>query len=87
MNISYNKNFIKNYKRRISTNKKLITKFEQQYAKFIKNRNDPTLNDHKLMGKMGKYRSFSITGDIRIAYKIVGNDVLFYDIGSHNQVY
>ncbi len=44
--------------------------------------------DHQLIGQKQNFRSFSITGDIRLVYQYVGeNTVLFFDIGSRNQVY
>ncbi|MBI3486516.1 type II toxin-antitoxin system YafQ family toxin [Candidatus Daviesbacteria bacterium] len=53
------------------------------YSKY----NYPTLKDHKLIGKKFGFRAFSVTGDIRVVYKLINSDVWLYDIGSHNQVY
>jgi len=54
---------------------------------FTNNSKDPILRDHALGGKMKGFRSFSITGDIRVVYYISENIAYFVDIGSHNQVY
>lgn len=45
------------------------------------------LNDHALHGDLEGYRSFSVTGDIRVVYKIEGETIKLFDIGRHNQVY
>lgn len=87
MKIKYHKDFLKNYKKRIKPYPKLATQFTRQLNKFIENPKDPSLRNHKLIGKMKSFRAFSVTGDIRIVYVIVNNEIWLYDIGSHNQVY
>ena len=43
---------------------------------------------HGLTWKFRQYRAFSITGNIRVIYKIINTKTLrLYDIGTHNQVY
>ena len=87
MKIKYHKDFVKNYKKRIAPQPKLVKQFEKQLIKFITNPTDSTLRDHKLSGKKKSFRAFSITGDVRIVYTIVENELWLFDIGSHNQVY
>lgn len=87
MTIKYHREFSKNYKKRIALNPKLEFQFQNQLTKFIQNPNDPILRDHKLVGKKHELRAFSVTGNIRVVYKIVGEEVWLYDVGSHNQVY
>lgn len=87
MRIHYHKNFIKSYKKRISTNSSLASKFKERLDLFIKDQANPILKDHALKGKKFSYRAFSITGDIRVIYEKVDGDILLCDIGSHNQVY
>lgn len=88
MIINYHDQFKKHYRRRISPNIKLKIKFAKQIRLWQINKNHPQLNDHKLIGKKSEYRAFSITGDIRVIYRLVSeNTVEFYDVGSHNQVY
>ncbi|MDO8609629.1 MAG: type II toxin-antitoxin system mRNA interferase toxin, RelE/StbE family [bacterium] len=48
---------------------------------------NPLLKDHKLIGSLNGLRAFSITGDVRVVYRIEGDILELYDIGSHNQVY
>lgn len=87
MKIQYHKEFLKSYKKRIAPYPKLELQFKKQLDKLIKNPNDPSLRDHKLIGKKKSFRSFSVTGDIRVIYVIVYSNIWLYDVGSHNQVY
>ncbi|MHB8443360.1 MAG: type II toxin-antitoxin system RelE/ParE family toxin [Patescibacteria group bacterium] len=87
MKIKYHKNFLKNYKKRISPNPKLVDKFQKRLGIFLDNFNNPVLKNHKLTGKLSIYNSFSVTGDIRVIYKIEEDSILLFDIGTHNQVY
>lgn len=87
MKINYHKEFLKNYKKRIKPYPKLATQFKKQLKRFIQNPKEPSLHDHKLIGKKKSFRAFSVTGDIRIVYLIESNEIWLYDIGSHNQVY
>lgn len=48
---------------------------------------DPSLKSHKLSGFKKGLRSFSLTGDMRVVFRIDGEIIRLYDIGSHNQVY
>jgi addiction module RelE/StbE family toxin len=87
MKIKYHKDFLKNYKKRIKLNPKLAKQFIKQLNKFINNPKDPSLRDHKLIGKKQDLRAFSVTGDMRVVYKVVDDEIWLYDVGSHNQVY
>ena len=79
--------FNKHFRVRILHNKGLVKRFEERLVLFLEKYNDPILKDHKLTGKMSGYRSFSIKGDVRVVYRVRGNILELYDIGSHNQVY
>ena len=87
MQVSYSKEFIKNYTRRIKAFPKLNQQFLNRLEIFKTDRTNPLLKDHQLIGDKSEYRAFSITGDIRVIYKDSGDEVRFYDIGTHNQVY
>ena len=87
MNVQFHRDFIKIYKKRVGSNKKLDTKFKERAAIFSRNPENPVLKDHSLRGKRSNCRAFSITGDIRVVYRIENNTAYFIDIGSHNQVY
>jgi len=88
MKILYHKVFIKNYQIRISKNPNLTSRFLKRVEAFVSNPKDPILKSHPLTGAKSGLYSFSITGDIRVVYEVIKeNIVLFHDIGTHNQVY
>lgn len=88
MEIKKNSTFDKNFKKRILGKTSLEAKFKERTTIFLLDRSNSILKDHKLQGKMAGLRSFSVTGDIRVIYIYISeNEVLFIDIGSHNQVY
>lgn len=87
MIITYHRQFRKNLKKRILPNPALTDKFKNRVELFAKNPANPLLLDHSLGGDYEGYRSFSITGDIRIIYKRIETEIIFIDIGTHNQLY
>lgn len=87
MKIQYHREFLKSYKKRIAPYPKLEKQFQAQLEKLLKDSKDPSLRDHKLIGERKNFRSFSVTGDIRVVYIIVENSIWLFDIGSHNQIY
>lgn len=88
MKIRNHPNFNKNFTKRIKSDTKLLKKFKERILVFETNKSNPLLADHQLSGKRKDFRSFSITGDVRVIYLEVNKEeVLFIDIGSHNQVY
>lgn len=87
MNTYFIKSFKKNFLKRVIPFKTIEKQFQQRRKLFIKNRNDVLLHDHALSGKMKGFRSFSVTGDIRVIYYMYEGDAYFINIGSHNQVY
>ncbi len=87
MKIQWHKNFLKHYKKRIAPYPNIRSKFDQKVRLFTEDPQNPILKDHQLTQKLKDYRAFWIAGDLRIMYLTKGEVVLFYDIGSHNQVY
>lgn len=87
MKTYFTRTFKKHYLKRIYSNKNLDLQFEERHKLFVNNPKEPVLRDHALGGKMKGFRSFSITGDIRVVYYISNNIAYFVDVGSHNQVY
>lgn len=87
-NVLYAQKFLKNFRQRIASNSKLAKKFNLRVKQFINNPRYPLLRDHQLTGKKTGMRAFSVTGDIRVIYREISqNLIIFLDIGSHNQVY
>ena len=88
MIIELHPSFKRAYKKRIANNPKLVSRVEERIKLFRLNPDDPVLQDHKLKGKKKYFRSFSISGNIRIVYFPASDvKVIFLDIGSHPQVY
>ena len=79
--------FDKHYKKRIKPNTKLVQQFKQRYNMFLKGERGAQLNDHPLNRKLAGRRAFSIAGDIRVVYAETPTEIIFLDVGSHNQVY
>lgn len=88
MKIKLYSGYEKAYKVRIVSNKKLVLHTKERIVLFKIDHNNPVLKDHGLTGAKRKLRAFSVSGDIRIVYMPVSDtEVIFLDIGSHNQVY
>lgn len=88
MKIELHPSFEKFYNKRIARNPKLAAKTSERIALFVKDPYHPLLLNHVLEGKKAHLRAFSVAGDIRIVYFLIGKDhALFLDIGTHNQVY
>jgi addiction module RelE/StbE family toxin len=87
MKIRLHKNFKKSFDKRVKTDQKLRQKFNERLDLFRSERMNPLLRDHALKGDMLGYRSFSVTGDVRVIYIETDELIVLVDIGTHNQVY
>ena len=87
MTVEYSKKFLKYFRKRILPKSSLVKRFEQRLKLFKTDVSNPLLKDHSLTGEKIGFRAFSVTGDIRIIYKMIDDIAIFYDIGTHNQVY
>lgn len=85
--IRFHKQFEKHYAKRILTNIKLSRQYDERYIQFVAGKRDYPLDDHQLTGKLVGKRAFSIAGDIRVVYTETDKEIIFLDVGSHNQVY
>ena len=86
--IKLGKSFEKHFRTRIHFHKNLVRIYKEQVLLFIEDRQDPSLQDHVLSGKLNGMRAFSVTGDIRVLYVERGKDYyVFLDIGTHRQIY
>lgn len=88
LTVNFSKSFVKSYSKRIKSNNKLKFQFEKRTDLFKIDRLNSLLKDHGLIGDKKGLRSFSVSGDCRVIYRMDSEDfVEFIDIGSHNQVY
>jgi addiction module RelE/StbE family toxin len=85
--VIFHHDFDKHYKKRIKPNEKLVKQFEQRYRLFLSGERGSPLDDHPLNRKLTGRRAFSVTGDIRVVYIETNDEIIFLDIGTHNQVY
>lgn len=68
-------------------NPKLSKKIQKQLKFFSTNPKHPSLKTHKLKGSSSGRWSISIEGDIRMIYYLSGDEAVFFDIGTHEEVY
>ncbi len=84
--IERDKVFEKHFRKRITSNKKLLRQFAERYDMFYLGKRGYPLNDHALVGARKGMRSFSITADIRVIYREESDCLIFLDIGTHAQL-
>lgn len=66
---------------------KLFKKIQKQLKLFKDDIKHPSLRIHKLHGKLANTWSVSIEGNFRMIYTIKNNEVIFFKLGNHNEVY
>lgn len=79
--------FKKAFKERITSDRKLVSEFQEALLLFIEDPGNPVLGDHQLTGAHIDKRAFWVTEDIRVVYRPTKDGILLYDIGTHPQVY
>jgi len=86
MQIDFHRGYLKAYDK---LPQKIQIQAERRIAQFIQNRKEAQLRDHALTGNLIGKRSFSVTGNYRIIYQEIEEEVvfLFIDIGTHAKVY
>ena len=84
MEIEFHKKFKKQYR-------KLPEKFQLQFdilfEQFLANPNDPSLHVHKLHGDKKDFYSLNINADYRALFRMSPTLVVFYNIGTHSELY
>jgi addiction module RelE/StbE family toxin len=85
MTIRYSKKFKKQFKK---LSPKLQLKTKECIKLWAKNPNDHSLRLHRLGGKMSRFYSIDVTGDVRALYEIINGEVYLYQmVGTHSQLY
>ncbi len=85
MEIELSSNFLRKAKKLSKKEKVLLS---QKVDIFRANPSDPRLKTHPLTGKLRGLLSFSLNYSRRITFLYIEPDkVLFFDIGSHDEVY
>ena len=86
MQIEYSRKFVKEFKK---CPQKVKFAFKNKLKIFTENPYNPVLNNHKLGGKLKKYRSININADWRVIFReiIKEKSVYFIAIGTHSKLY
>ena len=86
MKIQTTRKFDKAYARLTEDNK---TNVDDALRLFERNPFNPSLDNHKLKGKLKKFRAITAGYDLRLVYQEEGGHVvvIFLNVGTHDQVY
>ena len=84
MHIAYHKKFKKAFVRQP---KSIQEKFFERLEIFAQDQFHYLLNNHALAGEFLGWRSFNVTGDIRVHYEEIPGGVVLMSIGSHSELY
>jgi mRNA-degrading endonuclease YafQ of YafQ-DinJ toxin-antitoxin module len=73
-------------------NNRIRRLYDERLRLFQKNPHDPSLNAHPLKHDLKGYWSFGLTGDegtddFRIIYRKTREGYVFFDFGTHDQLY
>lgn len=85
MRVLLHKNFEKNYKKLKESEKQT---FKERRTIFLKDQFNSILNNHPLSGKYKGYRSINITGDLRVVFKVLNEEMAYFiTIDTHSNLY
>jgi len=85
MNVYFSDHFDRQYNSRLTQSEKI--KVFDAVELFIDNPFHKDLRNHELEDQWAGYRSISVTGDLRLHFKIIGDNVYFVAVGTHQQLY
>ena len=68
-------------------NPQLLKKIYKQLNLFRENPKHPSLRTHKLQGDLSNSWSITIERSIRMIYYVSNNKIVFFVIGTHDEVY
>ena len=85
MQFLYSREFEKRFKK---LPQKLQQRTKERLQLFVENEFHPLLDNHPLQGKYKNHRSINITGDWRLVFKKIADDLVRVDlIGTHSELY
>lgn len=87
MKIIVTTRFRRSFSRLVAKNELLKQTFHEHMMLFSKEPGHPSLRDHALQGKLVGYRAFSVGYDLRALYRKTKTECIFFDIGTHDDVY
>ena len=86
MNIDFSKSFDRQFQSLLSARQR--QQALEAIELYIDKPFHKDLRNHALYGEWKGYRSISVGGDLRLHFKVIGeNRVLFEAVGSHDQLY
>ena len=86
--VAFSPIFEGNFRKRCKGKTYLEEKFWQRLEIFLQDPFDSRLRTHKLTGKLRELWSFSVEYDMRVIfYFVTETQVVFVDIGTHDEVY
>jgi addiction module RelE/StbE family toxin len=86
--IAFSPAFERAFRKTLKHRPNLADKFWQKVTIFMENPFDKRLRTHKLSGQLSTTWSFSIESDVRVIFYFVqDHQVMFIDIGKHEEVY
>ena len=68
-------------------NPQLLKKISKQLGLFKENPEHPSLRTHKLQGNLSNSWSISIERNVRMIYCVSNNKIVFFQMGTHDEVY
>jgi len=84
MRIKLHRDYVKGFNRLKASEKE---KFRQRRGPFLLDEFNLVLNNHPVRGKYQGFRSFNLTGDLRVIYKRNGMNGIFVVIDIHSNLY
>jgi len=87
MEIQFTKELLRRLRSIKTRQPRLYKKIAKQLKLFSQDPKHPSLRVHKLKGRLEDTWSISIDESTRMLYSLFDNTALFFQIGTHDQVY
>lgn len=87
MEITFSPEVVKYVNEIKKKNPQLLKKVNKQLRLFKENPKHPSLRMHKLQGDLSNTWSITIERNIRMIYYFSNNKIVFFLIGTHDEVY
>jgi len=86
--IAYSPAFLRAYKKQIKNQHAIQQLFAEKVALFLQDPYHPKLRTHKQKGILKDFYSFSVNFEVRVIFFFASdNEVIFENIGTHDEVY